>query len=42
MSKYVDELHNETDVETLRDAGLFFLGLVFLLFTIGVIFWSSF
>jgi len=41
MSK-VDELHNREDSSSLKSAVLFFLGLVLILFTLGIIFWSAF
>ena len=42
MSKYVDELHNHEDATSLKDGILFFLGLVFALGIVGVLFWSAF
>ena len=42
MSKDVDELHNHEDVTSLMDGVLFYLGLVFVLGIVGVLFWSAF
>lgn len=42
MSKNVDELHNHEDVTSLMDGVLFYLGLVFVLGIVGVLFWSAF
>jgi len=42
MSKHVEELHNHEDATSLMDGVLFYLGLVFVLGIVGVLFWSAF
>ncbi len=41
MDKFVDELHNKEDATTFGEGILFFLGLIAVLFVLGVIFWAA-
>ena len=41
MSKFIDELHNQEDANTLGSGVLSFLILVFCLLVIGVLFWAG-
>jgi hypothetical protein len=42
MSKHIEELHNHEDATSLMDGILFYVGLVFVLGIVGVLFWSAF
>lgn len=42
MSKYIDELHNEEDADSLGSAILLFVGIFVGLSILGAIFWSAF
>jgi len=41
MSKFIEELHSQEDVSSVKDSVLFFLGLVLVISIVGIVFWVA-